>query len=280
MVKLGRFVTPLHFATLRCAALLVPLAERQEWWTEWTSELWHLLEGRGSRPNVTRFCLGAFKDAFWLRRNNPSVSTRPILCLRSPIQCVVFLVILAATSLFFAFRLPGPRSPMQLWPPHQQLFAYLFIIAVAVVVLAATTSLELGDYPPTINSPDRAKRLRRWIFLGTKFALILPIVFFGTLDLAPIICSGAIQPHGMLVGYVLAFRWVLLDQRKRCPVCLRMLTNPTRIGERSHIFLEWYGTEFICAKGHGLLHVSEIPTSSYSTQRWLYLDSSWRSLFS
>ena len=45
------------------------------------------------------------------------------------------------------------------------------------------------------------------------------------------------------------------------------------------MLLAWYGTELICVKGHGLLHVPEIPTSSYSRQRWLRLDPSWRELF-
>ena len=121
-------------------------------------------------------------------------------------------------------------------------------------------------------------RLRRWIFLAVKIALLLPIVFCGTLDLAPII-SRDLQPHGLLVGLIVAMRWALIDQRRRCPVCLRLLTNPTRIGGPSRTFLEWYGDELICAQGHGLLYVPEIATSCCSTQRWQYLDPSWSSLF-
>ena len=45
------------------------------------------------------------------------------------------------------------------------------------------------------------------------------------------------------------------------------------------MFLEWYGTEFACVKGHGLLHVPEIPTVSFRTQRWVHLDRSWSGLF-
>jgi hypothetical protein len=105
------------------------------------------------------------------------------------------------------------------------------------------------------------------------------IVTCGTLDLA-CVTSVQFQAHGVLMGYFLAFRWALKDQRRRCPVCLRILTNPTRIGRASQMFLEWYGTELLCTKGHGLLHVPEIPTSCYSTQRWMYLDPSWSSLFS
>jgi hypothetical protein len=68
-------------------------------------------------------------------------------------------------------------------------------------------------------------------------------------------------------------------QRQRCPVCLGMLTHPARVGEPSRNFLAWNGTELLCAGGHGLLHIPEISTSWFSTQRWLYLDPSWESLF-
>jgi hypothetical protein len=74
-------------------------------------------------------------------------------------------------------------------------------------------------------------------------------------------------------------RWVLRDQRQRCPVCLRRLTHPAHVGEASRSFLAWNGTELICAGGHGLLHIPEIQTSWFSTQRWLYLDPSWDVLF-
>ena len=103
------------------------------------------------------------------------------------------------------------------------------------------------------------------------------IVFCGTLDVASVTAM-QIQPHGLLVGYVLAFRWALSDQRSRCPVCLRSLTNPARIGSASNTFLELYGEELMCLNGHGLLHVPEIATS-YSTERWLHLDGSWATLF-
>jgi hypothetical protein len=88
-----------------------------------------------------------------------------------------------------------------------------------------------------------------------------------------------IQGQVSLVGYILAFRWAIIDQRLRCPVCLRLLTNPIRIGQPSQTFLSWYGIELMCVRGHGLLHVPEFRTSCYSTQRWLYLDPSWNSLF-
>jgi hypothetical protein len=67
----------------------------------------------------------------------------------------------------------------------------------------------------------------------------------------------------------LSTRWALADQRARCPVCLRRLAHPVRMGNASRILLEWNGTELICTRGHGLLHVPDSPAIWFSKQRWL-----------
>jgi len=57
------------------------------------------------------------------------------------------------------------------------------------------------------------------------------------------------------------------------------LINPVPIGQASQTFLGWYGTELMCADGHGMLHFPAIPASSSSVARWVRLDPSWTSLF-
>jgi hypothetical protein len=74
-------------------------------------------------------------------------------------------------------------------------------------------------------------------------------------------------------------RWILEDQRRRCPTCLRLLAKPVRIGHASRTLLEWHGSEFMCLRGHGLLHVPEQPSIWPGEQRWLDLDPSWSGLF-
>lgn len=254
-------------ALLFSAALLVPRSAREEWLAEWRSELWYLLHA-SIREQPLRFCLGSFRDAGWQRRNDVNRASRQLLCFRSPLQCITFLTVLAVIAVLVA--LPSLHG--------QERFMWVSLtnLGIALLILPVTTTLALGEYP----LPAHNTRLRRWFFLGLKFVLIVPIVFCGTLDFGPFIASAGIRPLITLIGYILAFRWVLIDQRQRCPVCLRLLTNPVRIGQPSHTVLDWYGTELVCLKGHGFLHVAETPTSSYSTQRWLYLDSSWQSLFS
>ena len=277
--------TSIYRVMLRGAALLVPHSEREEWLMEWESELWHFVNCSGSAVdssnqsdrNVARFCLGSFRDAMWIRRNHSDLTHGDRLWLRSPVQCAAVLVTLATLTWLIA-HLESLLQPPYTGRPF--MLGQLFAIGAALLLLRIGTTFTLGEYPATLHSRTRATRLHRWIFLAFKIALILLIVFFGTLDLGPVIASEGVRPHATIIGYVLAFRWVLIDQRRRCPVCLRLLTNPVRIGQPSHTMLDWYGTELICSKGHGLLHVPETRTSAYGTQRWLYLDSSWRGLFS
>jgi hypothetical protein len=121
---------------------------------------------------------------------------------------------------------------------------------------------------------------RRTLFLAAKALLIVPIVAFGSLDLASL--GGSVSPlffHIALCASLFAAHWMLADQRKRCPVCLRPLANPVRIGESSHILLEWHGTELMCLRGHGLLYVPEWPAIWSGRQSWIALGPSWGGLF-
>ena len=162
---------------------------------------------------------------------------------------------------------------------------FLFAVILAFLALPATTSLPLGEYRLSSRKLTWSTRLRRWSFLGGKIALLLPIVYLVSLDLAYMrttldtLSSEYIQLVSSFSICLFGLRWTLRDQRQRCPLCLGKLTHPARVGQPSRNFLAWNGTELICVGGHGLLHVPEIPTSWFSTQRWMYLDPSWEILF-
>ncbi len=148
-----------------------------------------------------------------------------------------------------------------------------FILACVMVRVTAMISSPPGGHPRRIGP-------RRGLFLAAKAFLILPIIIFGSLDLgsfgkslSPIFIDFA------FIGSLFAARWMLADQRKRCPVCLRLLANPVRIGESSHILLEWHGTELMCRRGHGMLYVPEWPPIWTGRQRWLELGPSWADSF-
>ena len=102
---------------LRSAAWLVPGQERAEWLAEWQGELWHVWRSCDSRsfsrfsgsPEVTDFCLGAFRDAFWLGWNNPHSTRRRVFRTGSASRCSVSLAFWTAFSLLVCWSLPGVR---------------------------------------------------------------------------------------------------------------------------------------------------------------------------
>jgi hypothetical protein len=292
--KTKRSGFPMHSIILSSAAVLVPRSRRAEWLAGWNSELWYVLQScdpsprnlcsRGSSHHGTRlarwngsglvrkktalfFSLGAFKDAVWFRRNDCSPDSRRHLWLQSPLRCLLFLSVLAALSVSFFFRSSGPCEAImhEAKDSRAVIFGYFLLVAFAFLASPSTTFMALAEYSAMPGSLSRAKRFERWAFLGIKLCLIIPIVFCGTLDLTPELSR--LLPQFTLVAYFLAFRWALLDQRQRCPVCLRLLSNPIRIGQLSQIFLERSGTEYYCINGHGSLYVPEFLTT-FSAQCW------------
>jgi hypothetical protein len=159
---------------------------------------------------------------------------------------------------------------------EERSFEFLRLLAISLpmgMLLGILTCDLLGGHPQRVGP-------RRGLFLAAKILLVLPIVLFGSLDLASL--GSSVSPivlHMVFFGSLFAARWILADQRKRCPVCLRLLANPVRMGEPSRILLEWHGTELMCLRGHGMLYVPEWPALWSGRQRWMDLGPSWGGLF-
>jgi hypothetical protein len=161
---------------------------------------------------------------------------------------------------------------------------FLFSLLVACLALPATTPLPLGDYPEP-GALTLTMRIQRWLFLIVKLVLIMPTAFLFCLFVADCLgdagtpTAAYLQMVCSFTTLLFSFRWALQDQRRRCPTCLCLLSHPVMVGHFSRSFLAWSGTELLCASGHGFLHIPEHPTSWFSTQRWLSIDSSWTSHF-
>lgn len=168
-----------HCAILRSAGWLVPSEQRAEWLAEWNAELWYVR--RSNERQRTSFCLGAFRDAVWMRRNSPP-NGQPWLRLESPARCLGFLSLVAAGCVLLALRYHPPDCP--LLPVGQPLLAMLLTPLMALPGLLATTSLRLGEYPANHCG-------WRWVFFASKTTLVLAIVFFGGLALWPIVEGGS-----------------------------------------------------------------------------------------
>ncbi len=162
---------------------------------------------------------------------------------------------------------------------------YRFAALLALLALPAITSVSLGEYSVSAHRPPWPRRILRWMYLAAKFTLLLPIAYFVSLDCSywhasqQTAASEYAQLFSTFVICLFGIRWALLDQRRRCPVCLKRVAHPAQVGLASRTFLAWNGTELICTGGHTLLHVPSLPTSWFGTQRWLYLDASWEFLF-
>jgi hypothetical protein len=167
-------------------------------------------------------------------------------------------------------------SQFRVVPIAERSFEFLRSLSIVLpmgMLLGILTSDLLGGHPRRVGP-------RRGLFLAAKILLVLPIVVFGSLDLGSL--GSSVSPlvvHMVFLGSLFAARWILADQRKRCPVCLRLLANPVRMGEPSRILLEWHGTELMCLRGHGMLYVPEWPALWSGRQRWMDLGPSWGGLF-
>jgi len=142
---------------------------------------------------------------------------------------------------------------------------YGFAALLALLSLPAITAVSLGEYSANPQKTSWGRKLYRWSFLAAKVALLTPMVYFAALDLAYGFTSFG-RDHAIEIQLAASFsmclfgmRWVLKDQRRRCPVCLRCVAHPAQVGQASRTFLAWNGTEMMCMGGHTLLHVPSLP---------------------
>jgi hypothetical protein len=159
---------------------------------------------------------------------------------------------------------------------------YLFALLLAVLALPAITSVFQSESGFDSHRPSVKARVKRCAFLAAKMGLVAALGHFAALDIAywnfPDYAATAelLQFASSFCICLFGLRWALVDQSRRCPVCLRRVTHPAQVGIASCTFLGWNGTEMIC---HALLHVPSLPTSWFDRQRWMYLDTSWNFLF-
>jgi len=112
----------LNLGLLGGAWLIVPGGTRVEWWREWRAELWqarnqYAYDRRFSWPSeraIASFCLGAYQDAFCLRRlEQRTRAPRPIR-FGAAWQCILILVVLLGASYALMRALPGVRAQQKL----------------------------------------------------------------------------------------------------------------------------------------------------------------------
>jgi len=283
-LRAGRL--PIHERMLPVAGRLVPSTRRVDWMREWQAEFWLLRHRDGSSSVGLREALslsyGLMADAAWLRFDWVRLSSQGsagaclAVLLAYCLVCAGVELVLAGSWHSFARTIAGHFTG-----------GFVFVAVPGVFAAVATyplRPLKCGDKDP--RSARMLSDRTRWsLFLSAKIGLTLTLGFLFSL-----VVSG---PLRMVIGgkadwiellmWVLfmtaGLRWALLNQEQRCQKCLRMLSQPTRVGPPSRNFLDWSGTELACAEGHGLLHVAEMQGSWCWYDKWVELDPTFQGLF-
>lgn len=152
---------------------------------------------------------------------------------------------------------------------------FLCATFLALVTLPAIAPMERAELSLHTEGLGWQRRLLRPLFFAAKLVLVWPIAYFVSLDAAygSTLSSVTAQIYlQLVVGFLVCLfglRWALGDQHRRCPVCLRRVAHPARVGTASSNLLAWSGTEMICTGGHTLLHIPGLPMSWFSAPRWL-----------
>ena len=272
---------------LPIAASIVPPHRRLEWAKEWQAELWQLrhnprrVANRGA-AEIASLAYGLMADAAWLRLDWARDSARG-----SAASCLVTLFAYCLLCAAIELELAGSWHVFVQTLTVHFLGGFVFVAAPAMVA-------AVGTYPlRPLRCDGHHTRLKRVLSVRARWNLFLSAKVGLTLILGFLVSVVTAIPARMAVGryadwvelivsslvVTIGLRWALLNQEQRCQKCLRMLSEPTRVGAPSRNFLEWNGTELVCTEGHGLLHVPEMQGSWCWYDRWVELDPSWGGLF-
>lgn len=170
------------------------------------------------------------------------------------------------------------RGSVAPWP------FFLFATLLALFTLPVITPVERAELSLHAGCIGWLRLLMRPAFFAAKLALLWPIAYFVSLDVAyssPLLSVAGQTYLQLATGFLICLfglRGALADQHRRCPVCLRLVTHPAHVGLASNTFLGWNGTEMICTGGHTLLHIPSLPMSWFSTPRWLFREPVWKLL--
>ena len=172
---------------------------------------------------------------------------------------------------------------------HRGTRLYMFFTAISLLAGIAFGSKRLGSNKTHKLRLSFRNSLRWWGFFILKTLLLLAVCFVGSLELtgkASIMLTGSVHPFVgafsawlFLVTAMVSLSWSLHDQGKRCRLCLGRLSNAASVGTPGYLLLDWWGTELVCADGHGMLHVPEMKSSWLEFDQWVSLDESWKPLF-
>ena len=279
---------------VRAASWMVPFAHRAQWHARWQEGLeswWALVEcGGQSSRTAQEICRVAWKDAVRLRCGTGSPDRLVRSAAFVPAVALLLTAAIAVISRGFPAtrllldaargRYHGPLRTLALTGAEDRLVGHSFVIGFALAV-GLVVALMVG-------LPLHRRGWRYWGFLVLKSLCTGMVVTLVWLEGAPMLRARLPNMElkalagglGAALAYVAAFGWAMAwsvkDQRARCPVCLRRLAMPVRMGSWASTF-DPPTTELLCDAGHGRLCVSE--TADGEVDRWTQSDATWQELF-
>ena len=170
---------------------------------------------------------------------------------------------------------------------REPLVLYLFSLSIALFVTAVFVWSGWMHVGPARR---RVVAFRWWAFFAAKTSILVLSLLAAVVEFSPapyvIHTSKVTFPLEsasvwiFTVGGMAILSWSFKDQQSRCRKCTNRLVLPTHIGEPGCLLLSWAGTELVCEKGHGILHVTETDYCCWlEHRRWTQLDDSWKTLF-
>lgn len=289
-----KLVGSVPFWLLRHFALLVPPADRHDWFAEWKAELTYVMRRNRGDGAALLFVCGSLQDAAWFRWDRVQTNTVKQLRSSSGIICLGGLLGLLTFTAVCSRLEPGfthaPFAELYDVRIDASISNVILAMVMAFAVLPAITSLHPGYYPLNSSMRGRFVAVPFWVFLLSKALMMMMTCYFVGLSVAHLAESAAIVCNALeayrairdgltplqflatFASCLYGLRWVLEDQRGRCPVCLQCLTPLQPKGLHSRIFLSASRSEKFCSKGHGSLIVPEFQTSWVATQSWQLSD--------
>lgn len=261
-------------SVVRLAGWIVPPGVRSEWRARWICclrSLWILI-GRGEFPRALSaqigwFCAAVCGDAFRLRcgRFDPQKSIRGPAFLLTVSYSV--LLLFAACTRCFATTRALIAEGREVFLPYALVVGFALLVSLIIAVRERV--------------PLRGHDWRYWSFLLLKGAALVGILCLlwieGGFALRRHLANVTVRALGgglLLTAALLAavgstVSWCLNDQQRRCPVCLRRMASPVRIGSWASVF-EPVTTELLCGEGHGALCVQECEMGE--PDRWMAIE--------
>ena len=256
---------------MRMAGQIVPPGERAGWhghWRSCLSDLQTLVErGEFPRDNSMELrwvCAASLADAFRTR----SVTFQPEDWLRRPAIVPAALSFLLMTLVAVTHSFGVTRSLIAAGAEKVLPYALVVVFALFVsFIIAVRCRARLSGHD-----------WRYWSFLLLKtgaLVAILSLVWIegGYLlrrnlsnDTVRALGGGFLLTLVYLASVGSSVLWSMGDQQRRCPVCLRLMASPVRIGSWASVF-EPVTTELLCPEGHGSLCLQECEMGE--PDRWL-----------